>query len=179
MDTSAFADPVKVGPGIWFKLHTDAVTAVTDALKESFIINTNAVCNNFKCKTCQPHFRNFIDTHPFKDYWNIRNAKGEDIGMFQWTWELHNKVNKVLGKYEPTLEESYEYFTSPEVGACFNCGQEHPPAIVNAIQYTIPNTSNQVIPELRSRAIPPILTLYRATGDIKPQPFKLIAHGNK
>lgn len=180
MDVSAFADPVKVGPGIWFKLHIDAVTAITDILKEAFSVNTNAVCDNFKCKTCQPHFRNFIDTHPFKDYWNIKNAKGDDIGMFQWTWELHNKVNKVLGKYEPTLEEAYEYFTSSEVGACFNCGQHSTP-VINMPHHidTQHIIDDRTIPEQRSRAIPPILTLYRATGDIKPQPFKLIANSHK
>ncbi|CAH6418406.1 Hypothetical protein HVR_LOCUS136 [uncultured virus] len=157
MDISIFSDPVKVGPGIWFKMHTDAVRAVTDALKEAFEINVNATCDNFKCKKCQPHFRKFIDTHPFHKYWNIIDSKGRDIGFFQWTWELHNQVNKFLDKYEPALEEAYNFFSDNDAGACFNCGGSE--------------TSQS---EQRSRAIPSILTLYRSS-DIKPQPFKLIA----
>lgn len=163
MDGSIFSDSTKVGPGMWFSIHTDAVAAVTDALKAAFIVNINAKCDNFKCKKCQPHFRKFIDTHDFSNYWNIRDNKGRDIGFFKWTWELHNDVNGRLGKYRPTLEEAYDFYTNPEAGACFNCGSsvKQPPIVT-------------VIPEQRSRAIPAILTLYRETGEVKPQPFKLI-----
>jgi len=155
MDISIFSDPAKIGPGLWFNIHTEAIKAITDALKEAFIININALCDNFRCKKCQPHFRKFIDTHSLRNYWNIFNAKGFDIGFFTWSHELHNQVNRFLGKYEPTLEEAYNFFSDNEVGACFNCG----------------DSTN---PEQRSRAIPPILTLYRETGTIIPKPFKLI-----
>lgn len=155
MDTTIFSDPTKIGPGIWFKIHIDAITATTDELKHAFVININAICDNFKCKKCQPHFRKFIDTHPLKNYWNIKDIKGRDIGFFKWSWELHNEVNKFLKKYQPTLEEAYDFYSDSEAGACFNCG-------------------NKEVPELRSRAIPPILTLFRENTGIKPQPFKLI-----
>jgi len=161
MDISIFSDPIKIGPGIWFKIHIDAINAVTDPLKEAFVININAVCDNFKCKKCQPHFRKFIDTHSFEKYWNVLDSKGRDIGFFQWTWELHNQVNRFLKKYEPSFEEAYEFYSNSEAGACFNCG----------------NSSNTIvtqIPEQRSRSIPPILTLYRESEDIRPQPFRLI-----
>lgn len=170
MDVSIFTDPAKIGPGIWFKMHMDAIKAITDALKDAFIININALCDNFKCKKCQPHFRKFIDTHPLQNYWNIRDGQGRDIGFFKWTWELHNQVNIFLKKYEPTLDEAYAFFSDSEAGACFNCGSQtattqhsssHPPEVTN-------------ISEQRTRAIPPILTLYRESGDVKPQPFKLI-----
>lgn len=147
MDTSTFHDPVKIGPGIWFKMHTEAVAAATDELKRAFVKNVNTLCDNFKCKKCQGHFRKFIDTHPFERYWNIRD-KGRDIGFFQWTWELHNQVNKYLGKYEPSLEEAYTFFSAEDVGVCFDCGS--PPAV------------------------PDVIISYKA-GRIKPKPFKLIS----
>ena len=197
MDTSIFADPVKVGPGVWFKMHIDAIKAITDSLKKAFIIDINAVCDNFKCKKCQPNFRKFIDTHPLEDYWHIYDSKGRDIGFFQWTWEMHNQVNKFLKKYEPTLEEAYEYFANPEIGTCFNCvnnnsnhenesnyeissstyPRQNSNAHLEQKLTTSTSKSNQTrsqIPELRSRAIPPILTLYRESKNIKSQPFKLI-----
>jgi hypothetical protein len=160
MDTSIFSDPTKIGPGIWFKIHIDAKSAVTDLLKQAFIVNINALCDNFKCKKCQPHFRKFIDTHPLKDYWNIKNSNGADIGFFKWSWELHNQVNKFLDKYQPTLEEAYAFYSDSEAGACFNCGADAKPSNV---------------PELRTRAIPEILSLYREKGDLQPKPFKLIS----
>jgi len=178
MDISIFSDPTKIGPGMWADLHIEAVYAVTDALKEAFSINTNAKCDNFRCKKCQPHFRKFIDTHPFKSYWNIRDAKGRDIGFFKWTWELHNQVNKFLSKYEPTFEEAYEFWSNSEAGACFNCGSTGLAPMAAPIPVVIlgqRSTSGIVsIPEQRSRAIPPILTAYKNTKDIQPRPFRLI-----
>ena len=178
MNTSVFSDPVKVGPGIWFTLHTKAVKAVTDPLKHAFKTNVSTLCDNFKCKNCQPHFRNFIDTRPLSKYWNIRDAEGRDIGFFQWTWELHNEVNKFLGKYQPSLQEAYDYFSNSDAGACFNCGTSSPytsnPHLDN------PTPSNDFVThinppfEQRSRAIPPILTLYRTSDTVKPEPFRLI-----
>lgn len=174
MDVSVFADPVKVGPGIWFKMHTDAIKAITDNLKSAFVVNINAVCDNFKCKKCQSHFRKFIDTYPLENYWNIHDEKGRDIGFFKWTWEMHNQVNKFLKKYEPTLQEAYDFFSNTEIGACFNCGNNQPPReIITSII-----TSESSVPEQRSRAIPPILTLYRESGDTKPQLFRLIPRHN-
>ena len=166
MDTSIFSDPVKIGPGIWFYMHTEAVKAVTDPLKITFEVNINAICNNFKCKKCQSHFRKFIDTHPFTNYWNLHDEFGRDIGFFKWTWELHNAVNKFLGKYQPSLQESYELFSNNEIGACFNCNTSVENVTINK---NLPESSEQ-----RSRAIPPILTLYRTSADVKPQPFHLI-----
>lgn len=125
MDTSVFTDPAKIGPGIWFKIHTDAIKATNNLLKNAFIININSLCDNFKCKKCQNHFRNFIDTHPFENYWYIYDSKGRDIGFFKWSWELHNQVNRYLKKYEPSLEEAYEYFANNDLGVCFDCGHNN------------------------------------------------------
>jgi len=162
MNISSNSDPVRIGPGIWISMHTEAYVAVTDPLKISFETNVNASCDNFRCKKCQPHFRKFIDSHPFHKYWNITDSKGRDIGFFQWTWELHNEVNEMLGKYKPSLEEAYNYYSDNTIGACFDCGEK--------------NTVNPVNPqEQRSRAIPHILTTYISTKDVKPIPFKLIS----
>ena len=186
MDTSIFSDPTKIGPGMWADMHVEGVYAITDPLKEAFVINTNAKCDNFKCKKCQPHFRKFIDTHPFKQYWNIKDSKGRDIGFFKWTWECHNAVNKFLNKYQPTLEEAYDFWSNTEAGACFNCGAQatsstslpstslsSPPLSIQSSLPPLPDLP--AIPEQRSRAIPPILTLYRDSGSIQPKPFRLIA----
>lgn len=157
MNTAIFADPKIIGPGAWFKIHTDAVAATTPALKEAFIVNINATCDNFRCKQCQMHFRKFIDSHPLRAYWNLRDAHGRDIGFFQWTWELHNQVNKFLHKYQPTLEEAYAFYLDSDVGACVNCG------------------SNDIVApeELQvSPAIPDILTRYRDGQTVTVKPFK-------
>ena len=123
MDRLALMDIGKIGPGIWFKIHSDGIAATTQALKESFIVNINILCDGFKCKHCQPHFRKYINEHPIEKYFNIKNKEGKDIGIFKWTWEFHNAVNLRLGKYQCTLEEAYEYYTNNTIGACHECGQ--------------------------------------------------------
>jgi hypothetical protein len=99
-----------------------AARATTDNLKEAFIVNINALCDNFKCKKCQQHFRKFIEKYDLKDYWNIYDSKGRDYGFFKWAWELHNHANGSLGKYKPSLEESYNYYTQSDAGVCTTCG---------------------------------------------------------
>lgn len=151
MDTTLFTDPTKIGPGIWFTMHTDAASATSEELKRAFVKNINTLCDNFKCAKCQGHFRKFIDTHPFEKYWNIKD-NGKDIGFFKWTWEMHNQVNKFLKKYEPSLEEAYGFYTDTDAGVCFDCGVE----------------------EKSYRTIPAIITSYKE-GNIKPKPFRLIS----
>ena len=160
MNTEVFTDVARIGPGIWFGIHLLAIEADTNDKKNAYINYVNLLCDNFKCKTCQPHFRKFIDTHNFRDYWNIKDSKGNDIGFFRWSWELHNAVNKFLKKYQPTLEEAFNYYSNSEMGVCFDCGNgnnEHA-----EVQVTI------------NRPIPTILNDYITKGDIKPKPFKLI-----
>lgn len=142
MDTTLFTNPAIVGPGIWYKLHIEACNATSDILKEAFIINVNADCDNFKCKKCQPHFRKFINTHPLRDYWNITDVKGRDIGFFKWTWELHNQVNKHLGKYCPKLDEAFRYYNQAEQNVCYDC-QGHRPSTNPNPTAARPNNSSQ------------------------------------
>lgn len=123
MDTSVFQRPEIIGPGMWFKIHTNAVHAITPVLKSAFAVNINKLCDSFRCKVCQPHFRLFIDTHPFINYNNMFDDRGRDIGYFKWTWELHNSVNNRLDKPCPTLEEAYNYYLDATAGTCETCGR--------------------------------------------------------
>lgn len=163
MDTTVFTDPSIIGPGLWFNIHITAKHAVTDTLKEAFGVNINALCDNFKCMKCKPHFRKFIDTHPFKDYWNIRNAHGNDIGLFKWTWELHNQVNKFLNKYQPTLEEAYEYYSHADVGVCFDCGSQ------SQAKFPLPTKPAS------QAELPTLLNIFNEVSAIEKQPFRLIS----
>src|ERR1700678_3958359 len=122
METHMFSDPAIIGPGIWFDIHVTAISAITDKLKEAFVIYINTLCENFRCKKCQPHFRAFIDNNPLVNYWGIYSTTDrKDIGFFKWSWLMHNEVNARLGKYQPTFEEVYHFFANSDMGACFNC----------------------------------------------------------
>lgn len=123
MNTKSFTDPASFGPGIWYKMHCDAIICNNLTLKESFVIMINNLCNNFKCMHCKPHFRKFIDDNPLERYFNVRDEKGRDVGIFKWTWEFHNAVNARLGKAQPSFEEAYNYYSNANVGVCYNCNK--------------------------------------------------------
>lgn len=95
-----------IGPGLWHVIHMLSLNATTDITKESFILTINTLCNNFGCDSCKPHFRQFIDDHPFKNYWHIQYKKEGDYGFFKWSWELHNSVNKRLKKQHVSFEDA-------------------------------------------------------------------------
>lgn len=152
MDTATFANPSNYA-GIWFVLHTRAALATTEDRKREFVREVNDICENLRCKnSCQPHFRKFIDTHPFENYWNIRDPQGRDIGFFKWTWECHNEVNRFLRKYQPSLEEAYAYYSNSEAGACFSCndeGKQRVPIIKVVARKATTSTNNfQLVPRV-------------------------------
>jgi hypothetical protein len=155
MNITTFMDPVKIGPGVWFKMHIDALVAITDDAKRSFAISINTLCDNFKCKKCQPHFREFINSHPFEGYWAIYDNNRRDIGFFRWTWEFHNNVNKRLNKYQPSFEEAYKYYSNSDVGICFNCP--------NSIG-SIPQTETPLTP-LQTKIIQNAIDLNQSSPD--------------
>ena len=111
MNTKIYDDPSHYS-GIWFTLHTYSIVCNTYALKQSFVILVNALLNNFKCLECQSHFKQFIDTHPISHYFNVTDVKGRDSGLFKWTWECHNEVNKRLHQYQPSFEEAYAVYST-------------------------------------------------------------------
>lgn len=177
MDRLALMDITKIGPGIWFKIHSDGIAATTQSLKESFIININALCDGFKCKHCQPHFRKYINEHPLINYFNIKNSKGIDIGIFKWTWEFHNEVNSRLGKYQPTLEESYEYYTNNTIGACHDCGQNKDINIKKEVKDIKTNNHITIIKNssILKDTTQPVISKYEAPQiqhQFKPYAFK-------
>ena len=113
MNTKIYDDPSHYS-GIWFTLHTYSIVCNTYALKQSFVILINALLNNFKCLECKSHFKQFIDTHPISHYFNMTDTHGRDSGLFKWTWECHNEVNKRLHQYQPSFEEAYAVYSGDD-----------------------------------------------------------------
>lgn len=132
------SDIKKDGSGIWFVIHTLALHATTDILKESYILTINTLCDHFGCDTCKQHFRKFINDYPLKSYWHF-NYKGEDLGFFKWSWDLHNVVNKALKKPQISLDDAIAKYKNY---ICKNCDKKNP-ILVDVT--TNSNTSNTFI----------------------------------
>jgi len=95
------------GRGIWYTIHLLAFHANTDLLKNAFIITIGQLADHFGCETCKVHFKKFITDVPIKPF------LPQEYGVFKWTVELHNAINKKLNKpvvkYEDALS-SYKNF---------------------------------------------------------------------
>lgn len=86
------ANPELWGPGLWKYLH---------ALPEhsESISSLRATLSNLDlpCPDCRAHYKNYITSH------SIDNIKTRKIGQ-RWIFDLHNSVNKRLGKPEYSFE---------------------------------------------------------------------------
>lgn len=131
-------DVKKDGSGIWFVIHTLALHANTDVLKESFILTINTLCDHFGCDTCKQHFRKFINDYPLKTYWYFK-YNGEDLGFFKWSWDLHNVVNKALNKPQLSFDNALSKYKNY---ICKNCGDKKNPILVEVSSNNTSNTAN-------------------------------------
>jgi hypothetical protein len=64
----------------------------------------------FPCEECTNHLEKYMINNPMKDYINIVNDKKERIGMFTWSWQLHNDVNIRLRKPRLDFETCYNLY---------------------------------------------------------------------
>ncbi len=94
------SNPLYIGPGAWFLIHTTAKKACATGgftSKKEFIELMANLRNEFKCLVCRTHIAEYIDSHPYDSYWNITDpVSGKDVGLFKWSVDFHNAVNKRL-----------------------------------------------------------------------------------
>jgi hypothetical protein len=61
------------------------------------------------CSICREHYKGYLQEKPISTFLDSRTD------LIKWTIQIHNKVNKMLGKPEWTLEEVLSYYE--KVGA--------------------------------------------------------------
>lgn len=105
----------------WFMLHQQAAFATTDIRKQAFIENIYNLCENFGCKTCQSHFKQYLDIHSFEPYMTMVDVYDRDIGMFEYTRLFHNAVNIRLGKPTYNFDEVYSFYAGSNKTSCPHC----------------------------------------------------------
>lgn len=137
-------DPSSWGVGCWYSIHTYAMNAKTDDTKKAFMDYMKIICTNIKCENCRGHATEYLEKHPIKDFHNIKNEHGEDIGMFKWTYLFHNAVNSRLGKPQMLWETAYSMY-SPTSPVCVQgCGEDKKDSPVGV---TASTRSSQLEPE--------------------------------
>ena len=124
-DLKKLADPATFGPGAWLVIHTLAFDAKTKEQKKNFEESMHVIQRGLKCEWCKKHFGEYLEKHPTRDYRNVHNKEGQDIGMFKWSWAFHNAVNTRLGKPVMDWDTAYHLYSDTENTVCTkDCGQE-------------------------------------------------------
>ena len=90
------------GPKLWFIIHTIALNFSDNPTYEE-IRNVELFFNSLKfnipCEKCRIHYTERLDKNPI-----IHHLKNSET-LFKYTIDLHNEVNKSLGKRIYTYEE--------------------------------------------------------------------------
>lgn len=117
------ADPKVFGPGKWDDIHGLAARATTYEKKRECLNFIYFVTSTLKCKTCLGHATEYVKAHPPEEFLDVKDAYGRDRGLFIWTVNFHNAVNRRLGKPEVDEETAYTIH-GPENEICETCGVE-------------------------------------------------------
>jgi hypothetical protein len=107
-------DPIVWGPKLWFFIHTVALNFPNNPSFEE-IKNYESFFENLKyiipCDKCRLHYRQRLSDNPVSKYLTDSNA------LFIYTIDLHNEVNKSLGKriysYEEVAKLYRNHYNSP------------------------------------------------------------------
>ena len=95
-------DPTVWGPKLWFFIHTLALNFPTNPTFEE-VKSYESFFDNLKyilpCDKCRLHYIQRQNTNPVSKYLTDPNA------LFMYTIDLHNEVNKSLGKRVYSYEE--------------------------------------------------------------------------
>lgn len=127
-------NPKILGPGVWYAIHTMAMSCEDIDSCLFFIQFLKAIIESFPCEKCRIHAMTFIEKNPPEKYLHITNDIDEQIGMFKWTWDLHNSANKGLGKPIISFSEAWRLYSEPSI-CVKGCGKDYedipPPNIHN------------------------------------------------
>jgi hypothetical protein len=83
------------GPALWGAIHMACLTGTATA---EFM---NAIADVIPCPSCGTHFSQLLMEFPFPD-------GGDASTLFQWSVNVHNKVNARIGKPVFTVEQALQ-----------------------------------------------------------------------
>lgn len=113
-------NPAIVGPGQWYMLHSLAAYCDADQntrwdFFENFV--RTDFLKKIRCEKCNGHANAFLASTPIgtrlrpnPTYGNFRDKRGRPLGLFKWTFDFHNTVNKRLNKRIMSLDDAISIF---------------------------------------------------------------------
>ncbi len=109
------------GPGIWYVIHVEAIEASTTELIKSFLTNIELIVDQFPCQMCRFHAKEYLTKFPPRDMDIYVNKNEESIGMFFWSWNFHNAVNRRLNKPHMSYRHAHDIYRPQKHRGCQQC----------------------------------------------------------
>lgn len=95
------------GPFFWHTIHIVAIgypknpTYIDKKCAKEFYESLSYL---IPCSVCRTHYKEHITSNPLTPFLDSRTD------LIKWTVDIHNSVNKMLGKPEWTMEEVMSYY---------------------------------------------------------------------
>lgn len=99
--------PTVWGPFFWHTIHIIALGYPKNpsyADKKSAKEFYESLAFLLPCSICKEHYKSHLQRNPITPYLDSRTD------LMKWTIQIHNEVNKMLGKPEWTMEEIIAYY---------------------------------------------------------------------
>jgi hypothetical protein len=95
---------------IWRKIHVKAKAATDKKSQYKFRKYIKHLIKYGSCKECTDELGKYYQRlHP-DNYKKMRDNCGNKVGYFYWSWELHNHVNRKLGKPVHEYRHAYTHY---------------------------------------------------------------------
>lgn len=104
------------GPGIWYTIHSIALTIKKEEDYYFFIKYMKWQKIYFPCEKCRVEFEKYLQENPFPEI-ELENMRDTALSCFVWTFYFHNFVNQRLNKNVVDIETAYET-TSKYIEGC-------------------------------------------------------------
>jgi len=109
----------KIGPGSWYSLHLIASKAQTISMKQTFLSVLSIFKESFFCPFCKQHLNEYILKDPPSSYLSVEN------GLFKWTVNAHNNVNKMNDKNILSYNDAYDLYFGEGSTCTIGCGHDN------------------------------------------------------
>lgn len=101
-------DPTVWGPSMWSIIHLVCLQAPANIdanVRNSYYMFFTMMPYILPCDKCREHWLTHIQKHPIDDALDTRDE------LFRWSVNMHNVVNRSLGKPEISHEAALEHWT--------------------------------------------------------------------
>ena len=112
-----------LGPGIWYTIHQQALLTKWDD-RDSYFRLVVEIVDTLPCEKCRLDSVEYVEWRLIDDsyqnrYQNMFDSEGRYIGIFVWSYQFHNYVNRKLHKSVLSLESALEKYIMPD--NCQSC----------------------------------------------------------